>query len=127
MGKAALKGDVDDPARLARECGAVAQAVKLAHWIGTGARQVTAGEVLRRADVSAAGAALGVRLPAKVRTAADVPALHRPWCTGVATGLLQISDGEVRCGPAMAHWPPADGEMVTGWLAGLRAVCAAGI
>jgi hypothetical protein len=103
----------------------VAQAVKLAHWIGTGARQVTAGEVLRRADVSAAGAALGVRLPVKVRTAADVPALHRPWCTGVATGLLQISDGEVRCGPAMAHWPPADGEMVTGWLAGLRAVCAA--
>jgi pRiA4b ORF-3-like protein len=103
----------------------VAQAVKLAHWIGAGARQVTAGEVLRRADVSAAGAALGVRLPAKVRTAADVPALHRPWCTGVATGLLQISAGEVRCGPAMARWPPADGEMLTGWLAGLRAVCAA--
>jgi hypothetical protein len=83
---------------------------------------VTAGEVLRRADVSAAGAALGVRLPAKVRTAADVPALYRPWCTGLATGLLQISDGEVRCGPAAAHWPPADGEMLAGWLAGRRNV-----
>jgi Plasmid pRiA4b ORF-3-like protein len=123
--KTARNGDAGDPARLARECDAVAQAVKLAHWIGTGARKVTAGEVLRRADVSAAGAALGVRLPAKVRTAADVPALHRPWCTGVATGLLQISDGEVRCGPAMAHWPPADGEMLTGWLAGFRAACVA--
>ncbi len=39
--------------------------------------------------------------------------------------MLQISDGEVRCGPAMAHWPPADGEMLAGWLTGLRAVCAA--
>ena len=98
MGKTASKGDVNDPARLARKCGAVAQAVILARWIGTGSRRVTAGEVLRRADVPAVGAALGVRLPAKVRTAADVPALHRPWCTGVATGLLQINDGEVRCG-----------------------------
>jgi hypothetical protein len=25
----------------------------------------------------------------------------------------------------MAHWPPADGEMLTGWLAGLQAVCVA--
>ena len=25
----------------------------------------------------------------------------------------------------MAHWPPADAEMVTGWLASLLAVCAA--
>src|SRR5450432_1683854 len=97
----------------------------LAHWIGTGTRQVTAGEVLRRPDVPAAGAALGVDLPAKVRTAADLQALHRPWCTAVATGLLQISDGKARCGPAAAHWPPADGEMLAGWLAGLRAVCAA--
>jgi hypothetical protein len=125
VGKAAVKDDIDGPARLARECGAVTQAVMLAHWIGTGARQVTASEVLRRADVSAAGAALRVHLPAKVRTAAYVPALHRPWCTGLATGLLQISDGEARCGPAVAHWPPADGEMLAGWLAGLRGVCAA--
>jgi len=120
--KAAVKDDVADPAQLAQECDAVAQAVKLARWIGTGPRKVTAGEVLSRPDVPAAGAALGVRLPAKVRTAADVPALHRPWCTAVATGLLQISDGEVRGGPALAHWPPADDEMLTGWLAGLRAV-----
>ncbi len=61
----ALKGDIDDPARLARECGAVTQAVILAHWIGTGARQVTAGEVLRRGDVAAAGAVLGGAPPSQ--------------------------------------------------------------
>jgi len=117
--------DVADAAWLARECSAVTQAVRLARWVGESRRQVTAGEVLRRADVPAVGAALGVRVPAKVRTAADVPALHRPWCTGAATGLLQISDGEVRCGPALAHWPPDDGKLLAGWLAGLRAICAA--
>jgi hypothetical protein len=117
-------GDVDDAAGLARDCGAVTQAVTLARWIGA-ARPVTAGEVLRRADVPVAGAALGVRVPAKVRTAADVPALDRPWRTGIALGLLQISDGEVRRGPALAHWPLDSGELLAGWLAGLRAVCAA--
>lgn len=103
----------------------VVQAVKLARWIGDGRREVTAGQVLRRADVPVVGAALGVPVPAKVRTAADVPAVHLPWCTGVAAGLLQISDGEVRSGPALAHWPPDDGELLAGWLGALRAVCAA--
>jgi hypothetical protein len=61
-----------------------------------------------------------------VRTAVDVPALHVPWYAGVAAGLLQISDGEVRSGSALAGWPPGDEELLAGWLAGLRAVCAAG-
>lgn len=40
--------------------------------------------------------------------------------------MLQISDGEVRSGSALAGWPPGDEELLAGWLAGLRAVCAAG-
>ena len=54
------------------------QAVMLARWIGSGRRPVTAGQVLRKADV-----------------------------------------------PALESWPPDDADLLAGWLAGLRAVCAA--
>jgi len=101
------------------------QAVKLARWIGSGRRPVTAGQVLRKADVPAAGAALRVDVPARLRTMADIRELHRPWCAAVATGLLRVSDGSVTAGPALEHWPPDDGDLLTGWLAGLRAVCTA--
>ncbi len=40
------------------------RAVALGQWIGTSARPVTAGQVLRKAEVQAAGAALGVSAPA---------------------------------------------------------------
>jgi hypothetical protein len=56
---------------------------------------------------------------------ADIRALHRPWCAAVATGLLQVSDGWVTAGPALEGWPPDDADLLAGWLAGLRAVCAA--
>src|SRR5712691_1619518 len=101
------------------------QAVTLARWVGAGRRRVTAGRVLRKADVPAAGAALGVDVPPRPRTMADVRALHRPWCAAVATGLLQIGDGWVTAGPALECWPPGDADLLAGWLSGLRAVCAA--
>jgi len=101
------------------------QAVTLARWIGTGRRPVTGGRVLRKADVAAAGAALGVDVPARLRTMADIRALYRPWCAAVAAGLLQVDDGWVTAGPALEGWPPDDGDLLAGWLAGLRAVCAA--
>ena len=86
---------------------------------------MTAGQVLRKADVPAAGAALGVDVPSKLRTMADLRELHRPWCVAVATGLLQLGDGWVTGGPALEGWPPDDVDLLGGWLAGLRAVCAA--
>ena len=101
------------------------QAVTLARWIGSGRRPVTAGQVLRKADVPAAGAALRVDVPARLRTMADIRELHRPWCAAVATGLLQVSDGSVTAGPTLKYWPPDDGDLLAGWLTGLRAVCAA--
>src|SRR6202453_3561279 len=112
---------------MARDCAVMGQAVALARWIGADRKRVTeAGQVLRRPDVPAAAAALVLRLPAKIRTAADIPALNRPWCVAVAAGLLELSDGTVTSGPLLAHWPAASAEEVlAGWLSGLRAVCAA--
>src|SRR5207247_10781606 len=90
----AAYGDVlRDAARLARESVVVGRAVTLARWIGTGRRPVTAGQVLRKADVPAAGAAVGVDVPPRLRTMADIRGLHRPWCLAVATGPLQGGGG----------------------------------
>jgi hypothetical protein len=117
--------ELREAARLALDCAVMGQAMALARWIGSGRRQVTSGQVLRKTDALAAGAALGVDVPPKLRTMADVPALHRPWCVAVGTGLLRVSGGWVTVGPALAAWPPGDAELLAGWLAGLRAVCAA--
>ena len=64
-------------------------------------------------------------MPARLRTMADIRALYRPWCVAVATGLLEVDDGWVTAGPALEGWPPDDADLLAGWLAGLRAVCAA--
>jgi hypothetical protein len=95
-----------DAARRARECAIMGHAVALARWIGTGRRPVTAGRVLRKADVAAAGAALGVDVPARLRTMADIQALYRPWCVAVAAGLLQVEDGSVTAGAGAGGLAP---------------------
>jgi hypothetical protein len=117
--------DLHDAARLARECAVIGAAVTLARWIGTAGRQVTPGQVLRKADGPAAGAVLGVDVPSRLRTMADIPALHRPWCAAVGAALLQVGGGRVSAGPALEGWPPADADLLAGWLAALCAVCAA--
>lgn len=86
---------------------------------------MTAGQVLRQPDVPAAAAALGVGLPERLRSAADLPELHRPWCVAIAVGLLRVTGGTVTCGDALEGWPPRDAKLLTGWLAGLLAVCEA--
>jgi len=63
VGIAASENELRDAARRARESVVVADAVRLARWIGTGRRPVTAAQVLRKADIPAAGAALGVEVP----------------------------------------------------------------
>jgi hypothetical protein len=122
----AVSGDeLRDAARLARESVVVGRAVTLARWIGPGRRPVTAGQVLRKADVPAAGSAVGVEVPPRLRTMADIRALRRPWCLAVATGLLQVGGGSVSRGPALERWPPGDADLLAAWLTALRAVCAA--
>src|SRR5260370_39893003 len=102
----ASENELRGVARLARESVVVANAVTLARWIGTGRCPVTAGQVLRKADIPAAGAALGVEVPPRPRTMADIPALHRPWRVAVATGLLQVGGGWVTRGASVGHCPP---------------------
>jgi hypothetical protein len=102
------------------------QACRLARWVGRDGRLVTASRVLRRADVAAAGAAVGAPVPAKVRTAADVPVLHRPWSFALGTGLLEITGSVAVAGPVLEQWPSlGDVEALDAWLDGLRTVCAA--
>ena len=115
-----------DAARLARDCVVMTRAVALGRWISTaGPRPVTPRRVLRKPDLPAAAAVIGVPLPARLRTAADVPAIHRPWCLALAAGLLRVEDGAVSAGPALARWPPADAEVLSAWLSGLTACSAA--
>jgi hypothetical protein len=51
---------------------------------------VTAKRVLRRADVAAACAAVGVGAPERLRSAADVPELQLPWVAALGVGLLSV-------------------------------------
>jgi hypothetical protein len=114
--------DLFRAARLSRQCTAMRHAAALAGWIGNEARPVTAGMVLRRADVPVAGAVLGVPVPARVRTAVDVRQLHRPWCLALAAGWLRIDEGTVEASPPREQ---VDEDVLDYWLAGLQAVCAA--
>jgi hypothetical protein len=117
---------IGDAARLARGCIVMAQAVALGRWISTaGSRPVTPRRVLRKPDLPTAAAMIGVPLPARLRTAADVPAIHRPWCLALAAGLLRVEDGAVSPGPAQACWPPADADVLSAWLSGLTACSSA--
>ena len=94
-------------------------------WAGQVGR-VTAGRVVRRADVAAAGTAVGVPVPDRVRTAADVPALHRPWSFALGSGLLEISGSVAAAGPVLEQWSSlTDAETLDAWWAGFRAVCTA--
>ena len=86
---------------------------------------MTSAQVLRKADVPVAGAAIGVGVPPNTRTAADVPELHGPWSAAIATGLLRIRDGMVTSGQALEGWPPSDAFLLDAWFTGLRAVCEA--
>lgn len=76
----------------ARACQILEHAVRLAKWVGDWQRPLTPSGVLRRPDVPAAGAALGISIPAKLRTAADVSGLHRPWAFAIGAGLIRVAD-----------------------------------
>jgi hypothetical protein len=68
----------------------MSHARRLADWVGPG-KPVTPNGVLRPADVPAAAAALGVSVPARIRTAADIEAVHWPWVAAHAVGWLRVS------------------------------------
>jgi len=112
-------------ATAARHCEALSRAHRLATWVGDG-RPVTPKHVLRPRDVPAAAQVLGIPAPARINTAADVRALHRPWKVALAIDFLRIVDGHAVAGSALEPWPDTDdttvGEL---WLTGLVAALAA--
>jgi hypothetical protein len=111
---------LSDAAKLALDSPVVAQAIALGTWIAdSGPRSLTQRQVLRRLDIPVAAAVIGVAAPEKPRTAADIPALNRPWNLALAMGLLRAEGGMVTAGPALAAWPLADSEVLRCWLAGL--------
>ncbi len=108
----------------ARRCRALRHAAALAEWVGP-SRQVTAKRVLRRADVAAACAAMGVTAPERLRSAADVPDLQYPWTAALAAGLLSIEGSRVVPGPAMAGSRSAtDDDVLACWLSALAGALA---
>ena len=92
----------------------LSHAVKLTGWVGKG-KPVTAKGVLRPSDLPGAAAALGVEVPGKVRTAADVTPIHWPWVAAEAAGLIEV-------GAAKAVACEVDGDPAQLWLTGLDAV-----
>ena len=101
-------------AELARSCVLMSRARALAAWVGPG-RPVSARGVLRRGDVGAACVACGLDDPGRVRSAADVPALHRAWVVAEGAGLITVGLSE-----AVAATPPDD--PLAQWRAGLGAL-----
>lgn len=91
----------------------VAAAIRLAEWVGEGGIAVTPGGALRPAEVAGAARTLGVPAPAKVRRAADVAEVHRPWLVAVAAGLIAVEGKR-----AVQRGTPDDPLAV--WRAGLR-------
>jgi len=112
-----------DAAKLALDSPVVTQAVALSRWIAeSGPRPLTPRQVLRKPDIPVAATVIGVAAPENPRTAADVPALNRPWNLTLAMGLLRADGDTVTAGPALATWPPDSPAILAAWLDGLLTI-----
>jgi pRiA4b ORF-3-like protein len=112
-------------AALAAKSAVLRRAAPLAGWAGGGKRTLTAKGVLRKQDVPAAAAVIGVKAPQAVRSAADLPELHVAWCAAIGMGLLTVEGGRASGGPELKNWPPDDGtRLLEAWLKGFFAVSA---
>ena len=99
---------------LASQCPALSRTRALASWVGDG-RPVTPKGVLRPADVPSVAGVLGVEVGEKVRSAADVVTIHRPWVAAEGAGLIEVGVEE-----AVARATSGDPAQL--WLKGLDAV-----
>ena len=96
------------------------RAVALARWLAdSGPRLLTGREVLRKPDVPAAAAVIGVKAPQALRSAADVPDLHRAWLLALAAGLVAVKGGKAVA--RSTALPDRDAEVLSAWLDALRA------
>src|SRR5437868_10691619 len=102
----ASENELRGVARLARESVVVANAVTLARWIGTGRRPVTAAQVLRKADIPAAGAAPRGGGAPRARPVGGNPGPPPPRRGAGAAGPPPGGGGRGAGGPAPGDWPP---------------------
>jgi len=96
-------------------CTAFQQARLLARWVG-GGKALTPGGLLRRPDLPDAAAAMGVRAPQRVRSAADLPQVHIPWTVALTAGLLAVEGRSVRAVDAPAAPQAVEESVPTVWL-----------
>ena len=89
-------------ARAALDCEVIADAFRLADWLGPG-RELTASGVLRPAVALQACQALGIPLTTgKLRSAKDVPRLQRAWESAAAADLVRITANRASAAPEAA-------------------------
>jgi hypothetical protein len=102
----------------ASTCPVIEAAVRLAEWVGEDGVRVTAGGALRPADVADAARAVGVSAPAKVRRAADVPEVHRPWLVAIGAGLIAVTNNRAVLAGKLD-------DPLAAWWSGVQALLAA--
>ncbi|QWF81859.1 IS1096 element passenger TnpR family protein [Amycolatopsis sp. CA-230715] len=103
--------------KLARSCEAVDQIHRIVAWVGDG-KPVTPKGVLRPAELRRASEATGVPIPAKFRSAADVPRWHRLWSAAIATDLISLEMDAAKAGAPQEFIPET-------WLTAFTAALAA--
>jgi hypothetical protein len=111
----------NEPAALAGKCVIVMAARRLAASTGAKGRRVTPTGALSPAEVPEAASVLGLRVKPPVRRAADVPDVHRAWLMAIATGMVRITSARAT---AEDDATTTEDQMLTGWLEGLRLICA---
>lgn len=89
-------------ARAALGCAVLTDAIRLAAWVGPG-RELTVSGVLRPAVAAQACQALGIPLAAtRLRSAKDVPELHRAWESALAADLVRTAGTQASAAPGAA-------------------------
>jgi len=103
----------------------VQRAARIANWLAPedgGPRTLSPAGTVRKPEVPEACAAVGIPVPGKYRSAADVRDLNLPWAFAVGSGLIDIS-GKKTASKSGLDLEALDGEEFgRRWLAGTRAV-----
>lgn len=97
-------------------CPALEQAQRITAWVGEG-RKLTAGGLPRRPDLPGLAQALGIQVPQRVRTSADLPQVYIPWLTALTLGWIRVEDST-----ALAGTTPHDRADLTQWADALAGV-----
>ena len=91
---------------------------RISDWVGDG-KPATPKGVLKRGDLREAAVALGVTLPERFRSGADVPGWHVPWSAALGAGMPVIERGRAVVRPVEV----TRDVWLAGFVAALAALC----